>query len=261
MKSSPWVLRRSGLQRQCRLFCFAYAGGSATHFADWQAALGPSIEVCAVQLPGRGARFHEAPISDLSTLIPAIAAAIDGYTDLPFAFFGHSMGGLLAFELTRHLRRHRLPMPQHLFVSGCAAVRYRREPQGTHLLDDAALCEKLKEYNGTPPEILANDELMSLVLPTIRADFAIGETYKYQPEEPLQLAISVLAGKMDDFTSPEQVHGWQEETQLPCEIAWFDGDHFFIHSQRRQVLDYVYAVLAPQVKHSRTLAQELVGTS
>jgi medium-chain acyl-[acyl-carrier-protein] hydrolase len=237
MNDSDWLLRKSGTGRRMRLFCFAYAGGNARAFASWQDGLDPAIEVCAVQLPGRGARWGVAPFTSMPALVRELAALVARHADLPFAFFGHSLGGLLAFEVARYSRLHYLRLPEQLFVSGCDAPRHRSPPDDLHLLPDPALVEKLRHYNGTPPEILAHEELLAMVLPAVRADFALAADYRYRPGLPLTMPISVLAGRQDTHLGPAQIADWRQETLAPCGIHWFDGDHFFIHPRREAVLD------------------------
>ncbi|QSX79990.1 thioesterase [Lysobacter solisilvae] len=228
-----------------RLFCFPYAGGSAFNFSAWRGRLDPGVEICAVQLPGRGARIGEAPIATMPALLRAMAPAITQLNSLPFAFFGHSVGALIAFELARYLRLHGVQGPEHLFMSGCQAPQFRSPSAGLHRLPDAAFIEELRDYNGTPEEVLDNRELMALMLPTIRADFALAEEYSYRSGPLLQVPVSVYAGTQEDIRAPGQVDGWQKETTGPCAVTWFDGGHFFINSQRDAVIGQLNADLAP----------------
>lgn len=244
MKANPWLVRRPGKAPDMRVFCFSYAGGSAVGFMDWQPLVRPGVEICAVQLPGRGARFHEPAYTDLALLVADLAKAIQPLDDLPSAFFGHSLGGLIAFELARHVRERQGAQPQHLFVSGCAAPQFRPRSKRLHELDDEHLLKELHEYNGTPPEVLAQRELMELVLPTVRADFALAENYCYTAGARLSIPMTVFAGMRDDHGTPEEVSGWSVETSGRCDIEWFEGDHFFIHQQRAAVIDSINARLA-----------------
>lgn len=228
-----------------RLFCFSYAGGSAASFMPWQEALGPDIEVCAVQLPGRGARFSEAPYTSMPDLVNAIAAVLKAHNTLPFAFFGHSLGALIAFELARHCQRQTQAMPEQLIVSGCNAPQMRNKTRDLHAMHDAALIKELQRYNGTPPELLQNRDLMELVLPTIRADFALAEKYHYSPSAPLNIPLTVLAGRDDEHTSSAQVEAWQREVTTKCHVDWFEGDHFFLQPKLHEVLDRIKSVLSP----------------
>lgn len=244
MQPTPWLVRKPGaVPRRMRLFCLAYAGGSAHAFAGWQDALDPSIEVCAVQLPGRGARFREPPIGSMPVLIEELGGVIDRYGDLPFAFFGHSLGGLLAFELARHCRAAGLRQPIHLFASGAAAPQHRDAPEERHKLPEPEFIAMLREYEGTPPELLEHEELMALVLPMLRADFGMVDEYRYRPEPPLSMPMTVLAGTKDERVVGPQVDEWAKETTGPCQVSWFDGGHFFLQSHRAEVLQLVRRTL------------------
>jgi surfactin synthase thioesterase subunit len=205
----------------------------------------PGIELVAVQLPGRGTRFHEPHRATLAEIVAALAQVIAREAALPFAFFGHSLGALIAFELARHLARLGQAQPRHLFVSGCQAPRYRSPSRGLHQMSDADLLEALKSYNGTPAEILQNAELMTILLPMIRADFALGERYVYPPAPALKVPMSILAGLKDDHDSAQQYEGWKEESSGKARLRWFNGDHFFIHSERATVLNCINQDLWP----------------
>jgi surfactin synthase thioesterase subunit len=241
--SSPWLIRQRVPQRRLRLYCFCYAGGNATSYMPWQAALNPAIEVCAIQLPGRGARLGQKPYLSMQALVEDLVRVLALDEPLPYAFFGHSLGALMAFETARQLRRHGMPLPQHMFLSGCAAPQRRCPSQRLHTLSDRDLIQKLKDYNGTPLEILANQELMEMVLPAIRADFSLAEDYVYVPDEPLPVPMTVLTGKLDDRVSLVQAQGWDLETLAGCCVRLFEGDHFFINDEMQSVLDSINAEL------------------
>jgi medium-chain acyl-[acyl-carrier-protein] hydrolase len=235
------------MQHHLRLYCFCYAGGNALSYIPWQSSIDPAIEICAIQLPGRGARIAETPVTSMPALVESISHAIERQRDMPFAFFGHSLGALLAFELVRYRKRLGLPMPLHLFVSGCDAPQFRDPPKGLHKFSDDALIDALKEYNGTPPEILAHRELMELVLPTVRADFSLAENYQYDGGLLLDTLMTVMAGTADDRSSLEQVEGWAKETAANCDIQWFEGDHFFINPQKEAVINCINEALRPSL--------------
>ncbi len=243
--ASPWLVAASPAARPLVLYCFSYAGGSAASYLPWQADLHGEIEIVAVELPGRGRRFHEAPLTCIDTAVAGVARAIAERGRAPFAFFGHSLGALLAFESARWLQRQGLAQPCHLIVSGAGAPQLRGAPRELHLLDDAALTAELEQYNGTPPEVLANRELMELVLPVIRADFAMGAAYRYQSGPKLAMPITVLAGRDDIHVDEARAQGWQRESSGACEVALFDGDHFFLHPQRAAVLARIRRALLP----------------
>ncbi len=244
MVEGAWFVRRSQPGRRFRLYCFSYAGGNAASYLGWQSQLPPQVEICAVQLPGRGSRLREPPLYALPPLIDTLVPLVAQSADLPFAFFGHSLGALVAFETARGLARVGGPAPRHLFVSGCQAPRLRDPPKGHHLLDDAGLLEVLADYNGTPPEILADQDLMAMLLPIVRADFTLAETYRYVPGAPLSMPISAFAGEDEERSGLEQVTGWSQETSAGFDHCLFEGGHFFIQGQREHVLARIGTTLA-----------------
>lgn len=240
-QKSPWLVQYSKGNGSLRLYCFCYAGGSAVVFSSWKDVLDPSIEICAVQLPGRGTRMLEAPLMSLETIIAEVAQTIAQQGQGPFVFFGHSLGGLIAFEVARYCMQNGLPTPVHLIVSGTEAPQFRESPKNIHLLEDDDLIAELRSYNGTPPEVLANKELMSLVLPILRADFALVNDYKYVAGQRLSMPLSVFIGTGDEHT--RHMDKWSEETTAPSQSYWFDGDHFFINTHKEYVLRLLNTIL------------------
>jgi medium-chain acyl-[acyl-carrier-protein] hydrolase len=214
------------------LFCFHYSGGSAQVFHDWPKHLPPSVEMGAIQLPGRGLRFYEPHIRGMAQLSRVVAQELLPYLDKPFVFFGHSLGALLCFETARTLRRENQRQPTHLFVSATEAPHRRRNEESLSDLPKDALFKRLREFNGTPVEVLQNDELMELMLPTIRADFELYETYGYHPEAPLECPITIYGGSDDHEVEAERLAAWSEMTVGASEIRMFPGDHFYINSSR-----------------------------
>lgn len=245
MRTGNWLLRRPTAKARLRLFCFPYAGGNAAAYLNWQPKLGPEIEICAIQLPGRGTRMGEPAIDRLAPLVRQLAEVIAGEGDLPAAFFGHSLGALVAFELARFSKLMHLRGPERLIVSGCQAPSVRQARDHLHTLPDAELIEELRRYNGTPAAILAHAELMALVLPAIRADFAIVETYAYRAGIRLDQPIDVLAGTKDPIVPPDRVAPWLAETERPGGIHWFEGDHFFLDTQPEAVAARLRDLLRP----------------
>ena len=241
MTKTPWLLRTPQTAPILRLICFAYAGGNARMYTQWQKKLGPQIEVCAVQLPGRGARRGEPPFTSLADLIAALTQVMPTTDAVPFAFFGHSLGALIAFELARHFARHQLRMPARLIVSAANAPSRRNAPRGLHRMGDDELIEELKRFNGTPPAVMKYRELLMMALPMIRADFMMSETYRYQGAPLLTVPITVMAAIDDPLTSGEQIAAWAEHTSASCEVHWFNGGHFFISEQADAVLEVINA--------------------
>jgi medium-chain acyl-[acyl-carrier-protein] hydrolase len=230
-----------------RLFCFPYAGGGATIYSPWARILPPEVEVVAVQPPGREARIGEKPYGDLAQLVEAMHPELLPHMDRPFAFYGHSNGGLMAFELARTLRRTGGPMPLHLFVGGRPAPQMDVEEEQIHALPHDEFLAALRRYAGTPEEILQNAEIMELIEPLLRADFSLGETYDYVPEPPLDLPISSYGGERDDEVTYEEVEGWREQTSREFHLQMFPGDHFFINGNRAEVLQQITRELHPLI--------------
>ncbi|MDQ1831846.1 thioesterase II family protein [Massilia scottii] len=250
IERNRWLVRQPGAQRRMRLFCLSYAGGSAASYYPWQAALDPAIEVCAIQLPGRGARLDEPPMRSLALVVETLAQVIDLGDELPFAFFGHSLGGLLAFELARYCQRRAGPVPERLFVSGSVAPRRRLLSRRLHELGDADLIAALRQYNGAPAAALDQPELMALMLPTVRADFALAADYEYRSGPPLALPVSVYGGDRDPHVAFDDLSDWQDETTETIRLHRFAGDHFFIQSARDAVLAQMQAELMQMIEEA-----------
>jgi medium-chain acyl-[acyl-carrier-protein] hydrolase len=221
---------------RARLFCFPYAGGSAVIFRDWARALPPDVEVCAAMLPGRGSRMLEPSQTRLSAVVAHLTDAITPYLDKPFAFFGHSMGALTAFDLARGLRREVGVEPKHLFVSGCRAPHLPDPDPPPYNLPDPEFIEFLRNLNGTPEEVLEKQELMDLMMPLLRADFEAVSTYAYAAGQPLSCPLTAYGGLRDCTVSQEELAAWSEHTTAGFALRMFDGDHFFIHQAATQLL-------------------------
>jgi medium-chain acyl-[acyl-carrier-protein] hydrolase len=215
-----------------RLFCFPYAGGGASVYREWHKLFPKEIEVCAVQLPGRESRGLEAPIHSLDQLVHSIADEIQPLLNMPYVFFGHSMGALIAFETARHISRKNKRTPDHLFVSGRSAPHLTHRYRKLHLLPDDELKDELKLLNGTPDAVLQNKELMDLILPRLRADFEVCETYRYTADKPINCPITAYGGKDDLAVSFESLAAWSEHTSHHADLKMFEGDHFFLHNEQ-----------------------------
>jgi medium-chain acyl-[acyl-carrier-protein] hydrolase len=209
-----------------RLFCFPYAGGNAAIFRTWVL---PEVEVYAIQLPGRSDRLSEPPFTQLMPLVNALAPILVPYCDRPYAFFGHSMGALLAFELARRYS------PQHLWVSGRRAPQVDNS-QVLHTLSDAAFLAELRAMNGTPSQVLENAELMQIFLPILRADFSVCETYRYEEKMLLDCPISAFGGVDDATEPPLLLEGWRSQTRGDFSLHLLSGDHFFLQTQQQALL-------------------------
>ena len=237
LPSSSWISHhRPNAETRLRLFCFPYAGGGVASFRTWQNHLPEEIEVCSILLPGRESRLREPPFERLPPLVMTLAAIIRPWLDKPFAFFGHSMGALICFELARRLRQSFNLVPHHLFVSGRAAPQLGCARPPIHALPQEAFIQELRHMNGTPEEVLRNEELMALMLPTLRADFAVCENYVYTPDSVLDCPISAFGGDDDPRVGTDEIAAWRDQTSKPFTLQMFPGNHFFIHSAALELL-------------------------
>jgi medium-chain acyl-[acyl-carrier-protein] hydrolase len=236
--SDPWIQywqRKSGAR--IRLFCFPYAGGGVSLFRTWPQSSPPEVEVCPVQLPGRENRLTEVAFSHIHPLIDTLAMALRPYLDMPYAFFGHSMGALISFELARRLRQTEPGLePVHLFVSGRRAPQLPDPDPPTHDLPEAEFIEELRRLKGTPEDVLQNEELLHLLLPLLRADFALCETYTYDQDKPLGCAISAFSGLQDAEVPRDVIAAWKKQTYSSFRLRLFVGGHFFVDQQQASLL-------------------------
>lgn len=234
----PWIkCPQARTEPRRRLVCFPHAGGTASVYHRWGAMASHETEVWAIELPGHGTRFGEAPAQHLVTTAQTIAAALGeaGLLDLPFALFGHSMGGLLAFEVARAFRRS--PQLQHLFASGCHMPQLDHGEPPIHALPpDDFLAVLTKRYGGIPDEILQEKELVALLLPALRADMMMVECHRHQPGPALACPITALAGLDDARATPEVLAGWRPHTAGPFELLRFPGGHFYLQTQGRELV-------------------------
>lgn len=227
VKRNAWLYNApSGCTNgRLRLLCFPPVGGSSSLFRQWLEARPDGIEICPVQLPGREERSEERPFGQLPPLIQALVPFIP--QDKPFAFFGHSMGALIAFELARELRRQGLPGPHRLFVSAAPAPQVPLRP-ARYSLPDHEFVAALRLLGGTSETILTNVALLAYFMPVLRADFEVVDTYEYLAGEPLDCPIHVFGGENDLEVDLEGLRSWEVQTLGEFTLQTFPGDHFYL---------------------------------
>jgi medium-chain acyl-[acyl-carrier-protein] hydrolase len=239
MTAEKWFsipMRRSDARLE--LFCFPHAGGGASVYFPWSKGLaGHPIEVAALKLPGRESRVKEPPCADLRTTVEAIGRALP-LGERPFAFFGHSSGARVAFEVTRWLRDRGLKLPVHLFVSGATAPNVPRTHPPLYMIEseEVFLTEVSSRYGGIPKMVMEHDELRGLVAPALRADLSMHERYVYEDAAPLPVDITGYGGGQDRSVSEEGLERWREQTTRAFASRIFPGDHFYLHDQRDALL-------------------------
>jgi len=244
-RSPGWIVGgRRPAAPAVRLFCLPYAAGGASIYAPWRSSFADDIELCPVELPGRQTRRRDSAFTCVDSLVDALASGLAGEFDVPYALFGHSMGSLVAFELARALRRRGVGEPSVLFVSGGRAPQLPREHPVVHDQPDAVVIAKLRSLGALPKDICDEPELVELLMPTIRADLTVCETYEYRPEPPLTCPIVAFAGADDPEVPPARMDPWREQTSGGFLKQVLPGDHFFLHSSRSALLDAVHAALA-----------------
>jgi medium-chain acyl-[acyl-carrier-protein] hydrolase len=212
------------------MFCFPYAGAGAGIFQDWQRSLPAEAELCLIQMPGRGARLSEPCCENVDEVILQLVPELTSLLDRPFVLYGHSMGALLAFMTARYLRNVCGLLPLQLIVSGASAPQIPRALPDIHTLPDAEFLQEIGRFNGTPKEILENAEIMSFMIPILRADFGLCNRYQYTPEAPLACPISVFGGIADRSVGKARLEAWREQTSSDFCLQMFPGDHFFLRS-------------------------------
>lgn len=239
---NPWILRCGHAQPECTLICLPYAGGSSAAFSPWRALLADTIALDLIQLPGRGARFSEPAFTHIDALVDQLFAHIQPSIAQPYFIYGHSMGGMIAFELIKRIHQNQLPLPQHLFLSATRPANALAN-ETSSALTDAAFIEQLKLLNGTPQEILENQELMQLLLPMLRADFTLAEQYYSAVTMPIDCPVSVVYGVNDRRVPFELVQDWQAMFVAKPRFRAISGEHFFIETHQRDVVAYVQTVI------------------
>jgi surfactin synthase thioesterase subunit len=238
---APWIVcRKPNPAPRLRLFCFPYAGGGASVFRAWAHELPADIEVCAIQLPGRETRLREQPFMRLEPMVQQLGDVLAPHLTRPFALFGYSLGALVSFELARMLRRRQAPGPIQLFVGARAAPQLPRTEPVLHQLPDAELvAEVCRRYDGIPQAVRQEPDLMKLLLPVLRADLAVMETYAHTADEPLTCPLSVFGG-LDDRTIPrDKLEAWRDQTRGTFTLQLLPGNHFFLNTARPLLLHAV----------------------
>lgn len=249
-----WVLFKSLPSPRMRLVCFPCAGGTPLEFRGWAEPLARhGIEVESVRLPGRETRIRQEPFRSLPALIDAILPHFVRPAACPFAFFGHSMGALIAYELARSLHATTGPgVPAKLIVASRIAPQTQSRKSRLYLLPDEEFMERVRGYEGSPENAVTNAALMRLLLPTLRADFELVETYDYEPGRGLSCEVHAFGGTDDRFTPAPALEAWSELTTGRFSVSYLPGGHFFLRTCREKLVQRLRDVLVPSERSGDT---------
>jgi medium-chain acyl-[acyl-carrier-protein] hydrolase len=228
-----WVPYRSDAPARYRVFCFPHAAGNATFYRPLRQAMPAGIDFCPIELPGRAVRMGEPPITRIDALLEVLSRTIQPLMSVPFAFFGHSTGAALAYQAACRLRSAEGCKAVHLFVSARAAPARMRGDQSAAMLSDSALRSMLRRFGGTPDVVLARDELITALLPMMRADLALGESCA-AADDLLDCPVSVFGGESDAI-DPSELEAWNRLTRGAFRLKLFAGGHFYLGECRESL--------------------------
>ena len=244
-KTTPWIVGgRISSTARCRLFCLPHSGSGAFQFASWKNSLPQALDIFPIQLPGRENRLRESPFTRIQTIVDNLASELSGYLDRPYILYGYSLGALIAFELARELRRRKIRAPQSLYALARRAPHLLQHDVPIHHLPDELFLTEVGRRYGEMPAIIRQDvELMTLLIPVLRADLTALETYVYKEEDPLDCPIYAFGGNSDSMTTAQDLEAWRLHTTRAFELKIFHGNHFFIWNNRQSVLNAIVAGL------------------
>ncbi len=224
------------------LYCLPFAGGNSYSFRPFKEHLPDFIQPVFLEPPGRGLRMRDALLHSVDTVVTDLIQQLNSEPKTPYVLYGHSMGGLLGYELIHRLQADGIELPQHFAVSGCRAPRLIPRPDARHLLSQADFFNMLQALGGLPKELLQNQELMEFFEPLLRADFQVVDTYQYTAKPALTMPVTVLGGKEDKEVSYTDLTTWQEVCAQPIQLDYIAGDHFFIFNQPDQFAQRLAAI-------------------
>jgi medium-chain acyl-[acyl-carrier-protein] hydrolase len=241
--SSKWLQRNAQPAARSRLLCFPFGGGSASFYRDWQALLGPHIEVCAVQLPGRESRFSEPFITDIDNLLPPLVHAAFGLFDLPVHLFGYSLGAGIAQSFASYCNLL-YPGAHILSLTACASSAAPEHRRSSSMMTDEEFMGYIMGLGGLPPEVVANPGLRSIALRTLRSDFTLSESISLAEVIPVRIPILAIGGDADPSVPLSGLKAWSNKTTAHFTHQVFPGDHFFVRQHLADVLDTLREFIA-----------------
>lgn len=241
LKKQPISAQRGCLRRYgggprslMRLVCFPWAGGGASAYRRFSFQLPETIELLAVQYPGREDRYRECPLLRMELIVNHVLDDLIPIFDRPLVFFGHSMGALVAYEVAQALKAKLCREPRMLIISGSGSPdREGSYERCASMASEEEFIDDIQRFGGTPHEIVDDRQMMRALLPVLRADYEVLDTYACRPATPLSCPLIACAGNQDPSVSREAMEAWQQYTTGPSQVHWFSGGHFYLCSQLR----------------------------
>ncbi|MFC5743019.1 thioesterase II family protein [Dyella tabacisoli] len=264
MHTGHWftTLKQASASRLTLVF-FHHAGGNSGFYRELSKLIASDVRIVAIDLPGRGKRFNEPLIDDLDHAADEIEQALlrerVAVPTHSLVFFGHSVGAKLAFAVTQRLERAGAVVPAHLIISGSRAPHLPRLKPMTHDLPKSELIRELHNYGSTPESVLADDDLLDLLIPMLRSDFKMAEKYLHKNTAPVACDLSVFGGDADNTVESESLYAWSGHTKGSCEVQLFPGGHFFLHQDEYKIAGAIDAVLAKVMHRAATTGLKSVA--
>lgn len=255
--SSRWIVVPKPRQHAlARLFCFPHAGVGSSAYRGWADAAPEGLEVCLIQPPGRESRLREAPLTSVADIVSNLMAELEPLCEMPFAFFGHSLGAVVAFETVRRLQRLGAPLPSALFVAASRAPQLAWPHPHVRHLEDVALLEVLNRRYGSVPQVVFRDpELRELLTPAVRADMTAVETYAYEANAPFELPLFAFGGDEDRMVGRQELQHWSAQTTGSFRLRMMPGKHLFAQEKRDDLIAEIAAALSiPSDRRSAPVA-------
>ncbi|WP_197258350.1 thioesterase II family protein [Paenibacillus dendritiformis] len=230
-------------ERRMKIYCFPYAGGSASVFSKWKEIQGDWVEIVPVELPGRGVRFTEELCDRMDQLIDDLYSRLEqGFIEDDYMLFGHSMGSWIVYYLTHRIVQLGIRSPKHLFLSGKEAPHLNKGDSISYTMKDDEFAKKIYHLGGTPLEFLENEELRDVFIPILKNDYKLVQTCQYvEPAKPFACGITIFNGKEDELTE-EDINEWSRYTSQEFQVHHFNGGHFFIHEYAQPILQTMISV-------------------
>ncbi|HEY7665466.1 MAG TPA: thioesterase domain-containing protein [Xanthobacteraceae bacterium] len=241
MTLEQWVpFRNESVDVRCRLFAFPHAGGSAAFYRPLRLSMPAEIDLCPIELPGRGARLGEPPLASMRAIVERLGELLQPLLMVPFGFFGHSVGAWTAYQAVRQLRSPQGRSAVHLFVSGRGSPeRAGAEPRPARVRSDQELLAMLRRFGGTPAAVMQDAELTAALLPALRADLALADEYAADPADRMSCPITAFGGAEDDLHL-DALRSWNGFTRGPFRLCTFPGGHFYFSPAPRALADEIF---------------------